>query len=70
MKLNFPSLKTDPFRKGIKLTMATSLDNACPVSAMEEYLPGNTHRPSQAPQLCIGDLEQKEFPQEYVVHKL
>ena len=70
MDLTLPSSKTDPFRKGIKLTIAASLDNACPVRAMEEYLARDTHRPHQAPLFCIGILEQEAFSREYVVHKL
>jgi len=70
MKLTLPSSKIAPFRKGIKLTIAASLDNACPVRVMEEYLTRNTHRPYQAPLFSIGSLEQEAFSQEYVVHKL
>jgi len=70
MELTLPSSKTDPFRKGIKLTIAASLDNACPVRAMEWYLTRNTHRLYQAPLFCIGSLEQEAFSREYVVHKL
>jgi len=70
IELTLPSSKTDPFRKGIKLTIAASLDNPCPVCAMEEYLTRDTHRPYQAPLFCIGSLEQEAFAREYDIHKL
>ena len=35
MELTLPSSKTDPFRKGVKLTIVRSHDTACPVRAME-----------------------------------
>jgi len=49
IELTLPSSKTDPFRKGIKLTIAASLDNACPVRAMEEYLARDTQGPIKHP---------------------
>jgi hypothetical protein len=32
--LTLPSLKTDPFRKGVMITLSASKDGACPVTAM------------------------------------
>jgi len=35
MELTLPASKTDPFRKGIKLTIAATQDEGCPVEAMK-----------------------------------
>jgi len=38
MEVTLPISKTDPFRKGIQLTIAASQDPACPVHAMKRFL--------------------------------
>ena len=70
MELNLPSSKTDPFRKGIKLTIAATYDRGCPVLAMQRLRAIDTHRPEHAPLFCIGKLEQHAFTREYVVRRL
>lgn len=58
MEVTLPASKTDPFRKGINLTIAATYDNACPVSAMKQYLARDTHRALHEPLFCIGRYEQ------------
>ena len=70
MELTLPSSKTDPFRKGIKLTIAASHDEACAVQAMKGLQATDTHRPQWAPLFCIGRAEQLPFTREHVVQKL
>jgi len=70
MELTIPSSKTDPFKKGIKLTIAASNYSACPAYAMQEFLDLDTHPPQHAPLFCIGQHKQQAFTQKYVVHKL
>jgi len=70
MELNLPSSKTDPFRKGIKLTIAATYDKGCPVLAMQRLRAIDTHRPEHAQLFCIGKLEQHAFTREYVVRRL
>ena len=43
MELNLPSSKTDPFRAGIRLTIAATHDHGCPVRAMKEFLAIDIH---------------------------
>jgi len=57
MELTLPVSKTDPFRKGIKLTIASTEDAGCPFRAMERLKTTDTHRPQHAPLFCIGQLE-------------
>ena len=70
MELTIPSSKTDPFRKGIKLTIAASNDSACPVHAMQQFLDLDTHRGQHSPLFCIGQSSQQAFTREYVVQRL
>ena len=70
MELALPSSKTDPFRKGIKLTIAASYDEACAVQAMGDFLAKDTHRPQHAPLFCVGIEKQDAFTHEHVVQKL
>jgi len=70
MELTLPSSKTDPFRKGITLTIAASYDEACPVQAMKELIAMDNHRPKDAPLFCQGRFIQPAFTHEYVVRKL
>jgi len=70
MEVTLPASKTDPFRKGINLTIATSYDNACPVSAMKQSLARDTHRAPHEPIFCIGRYEQRALTREYIVLKL
>lgn len=70
MELTLPSSKTDPFRKGIKLTIAASHDSGCPVRAMTTFLTADTHRHQLSPLFCIGQVAQLPFTREYVVERL
>jgi len=70
MEVTLPSSKTDPFRKGIKLTMAASHDNACPVRAMQAFFACDRHRPQHAPLFCVGHTQQQAFSRQYVVNRL
>jgi len=70
MELTLPSSKTDPFRKGVMLTIAASLDIPCPVHAMKQFLPHDTYRPPYTPLFCIGIPGEQPFTREYVVHSL
>ena len=70
LELNLPSSKTDPFREGIKLTIAASYDNGCPVRAMRVFLANDTHRPQSAPLFRIGKETQLAFSREYVFRTL
>lgn len=70
MEVTLPSSKTDPFRKGIKLSIAASNDTGCPVEAMRRLLRVDTHRHPLSPLFCIGRHEQLAFTREYVVAKL
>lgn len=70
MELSLPASKTDPFRKGIKLTIAASQDEGCPVDAMKQLRGIDTHRPATAPLFCVGRYNQGPFTREYVVTKL
>ena len=53
MELTLPAYKTDPFRKGITLTIAASHDAGCPVAAMKRLQVIDSHRPPQSPLLCV-----------------
>jgi len=70
MDFTLPSSKTDPFRKGIKLTIAASNDRGCPVLAMQQFYSVDTHRPHYAPLFCIGRNKRNAFTREYVVQRL
>ena len=70
MEFTLRASKTDPFRKGIKLTITSTGDLAGLVRAMERLQATDTHRPQHAPRFCIGQHEQKAFTREYVVQKL
>ena len=70
MELVVPSSKTDPFRKGTKLTIAATHDGGCPVRAMKGLLAIDTHRHPHSPLYCIGQWDQRPFTREYVVERL
>jgi len=70
MEVTLPISKTDPFRKGIQLTIAASQDPACPVQAMKRFLTWDTHRSHEQPLFCIGRDTQQAFTRDYVVQKL
>ena len=70
MKLNLPFSKTDPLRKGVKLTITATYDKGCPVLAMQRLRAIDTHRPEHGPLFWIGKLEQHAFRREYVVRRL
>ena len=70
MELVLPSSKTDPFRKGIKLTIAATHDSESAVGAMKALLAIDTHRHSHSPSFCIGQWNQRPFTWEYVVERL
>ena len=67
LELMLPASKTDPFRKGIILTIAASQDAGCPVVAMKQLQEIDTHRPPQAPLFCVDRYKQHVFTREYVV---
>ena len=70
MELTLTSCKTDAFRKGVKLTIAASLDIACLVQAMQQFLARDTYGPPDAPLLCLRMTEQPACTREYVVDRL
>jgi len=70
MEVTSPASKTDPFRKGITLTISASEDDACPVKAMRQFLAVDTHRAADSPLFCMGQLEQQAFTREFVVKRL
>ena len=70
MELTLPASKTDPFRKGITLAIASTQDPRCPVEAMRQLLHTDSHRPHSAPLFCIGEHDQRAFTREYVVTQL
>ena len=67
MELTIPSSKTDPFRRGIKLTITASNDSACPVHPIQQILDLNTYWCQHSPLFCIGHGSQQAFTREYVV---
>jgi len=70
MELTLPASKTDPFRKGITLTIAASGDIGCPVEAMRRLQAIDQHRPRSAPLFCVGRYQQHAFTREHVVRSL
>jgi len=70
MELTIPASKTDPFRKGITLTIAATLDEGCPVQAMKQLQATDTHRSAHVLLFCIGKHKQQAFTWEYVVQRL
>jgi len=70
MELTIPASKTDPFRKGITLTIAASGDPACPVNSMRRLQAIDYHQPPSAPLFCIGRQQQLAFTREHVVRRL
>ena len=57
MELTLPASKTDPFRKGIKLILASMADERCPVRVMKRLIEIDTHEPLLAPLFCIGKYD-------------
>ena len=49
LELTLPASKTDPFRHGIRLLIAASNDEACPVAAITRLTLIDTHRPPSGP---------------------
>jgi len=70
LELNLPASKKDPFRHGIRLLIAATNDEACPVAAITRLTLIDTHRPPSASLLCIGRGEQLAFSREYVLQQL
>ena len=70
MQLTLPASKTDPFRKGITLTIAATNDAGCPVHAITRLQAIDHHRPASSPLFCIGRDQQQAFTREYVVRSL
>lgn len=70
MELTLPASKTDPFRKGITLMIASTQDPGFLVQAMPQLLLTDAHRPHSAPLFCIGANDQRAFTREYVVTQL
>ena len=58
MEVALPTSKTDPFRKGMKLIIASTGDEEYPVRAMKELIEIDTHRPPPAPLFCIDKYDQ------------
>ena len=70
MQLRLPTSKTDPFRKGITLTIAATNDARCPVHAMTRLEAIDYHQPPSSPLFCIGRDQQQAFTREHVVRSL
>jgi len=70
MELTIPVSKTDPFRKGVTVTIAATQDEGCPVRAIRQLWASDTHRPPEAPLFCIGKYKQQAFTREHVVQRL
>ena len=70
MELTLPGSKTDPFRKGIRLTIAATRDEGCPIDAMKHLERIDSHRPNPAPLFCVGKYDQHPLTREYVVAQL
>jgi len=70
LELTLPASKTDPFRRGIRLTVAASQDTGCPFQAMQQLLRIDTHHPRHAPLFCVGRHKQLPFTREHVVRTL
>ena len=70
MELTLPASKTDPFRKGMTLTIAASSDIGCPVQAMKRLQTTDHHRSPASPLFCIGRYQQQAFTCEHVVKRL
>ena len=67
MELTIPSSKTDPFRRGIELTIAAYSDSTCLVYAMQDFLNRDTHRAQHSPLFSIGQSSQEAFTLQYVI---
>lgn len=70
LESKLPALKTDPFRKGITLTIATSHDAGCPVAAMRRVQEINSHCPRHVPLFCVDRYKQHAFTMEYIARSL
>jgi len=70
LELMLPASKTDPFGKGITLTIAASHNAGCLVAAMKRLQEIDAHRPPQAPLYCVDRYKQHAFTREYVVRSL
>jgi len=70
MELTLPASKTDPFRKGVTLTIAAGSNIGCPVQAMKRLQTTNHHRSRASPLFCIGRYQQQAFTCEHVVKSL
>ncbi|KAG0644753.1 hypothetical protein HOY80DRAFT_878091, partial [Tuber brumale] len=70
MEITLPASETDPFRKGITLTIAASTDIGCPLHAMKRLQVTDYHRPPHSPLFCIGRHQQQAFTREHVVKSL
>ena len=68
--LSIPAFKTDPFRKGITLTIAASGDAACPVDRLRRLQAIDFHLPLSAPRFCVRTQQQLAFTREHVVRRL
>ncbi|KAG0635994.1 hypothetical protein HOY80DRAFT_1090793, partial [Tuber brumale] len=70
MKITLPSSKTDPYRKGITLTIAASIDIGCPVHVMKRLQVMEYHPSPHSPPFSIGRHKQQAFTCEHVVKSL
>ena len=70
LELTIHASKTDPFRKGIMLTIAATNDLACPVHSMRKLQAIDSHCPPHAPLFCVGKHDPYSFLREYIVQRL
>ena len=70
MAVNLPASKTDPFRQGVEIIIATSKDKACPVEAMRTFLHVDRHRPPFDPLFTADQFCRLSFTREHLVHNL
>jgi len=72
MELTLPASKTDPFCKGITLTIVASSDHdiRCPVQAMRRFQTTDHHRPPASPLFCVSQHQQHPFTRKHVIKSL
>jgi len=70
MELTLSASKTDPFHKGMTLTIAASSNIGCPVQAMKRLQTTDHHRSPASPLFCIGRYQQQAFTRQHVVKSL
>jgi len=58
MELSIPASKTDPFRKGMMITIAATKDEGCPVRAMKQ-LQVNDHHQLHQPKITLRQIRRR-----------